>query len=108
VRESVRAGLSRLGYRVIDAPDGATAMERAAAQTGRIHLLITDVVMPGMSARELAERMLALQPAIKVIYMSGYSDAAIGDHGVSERGAAFLRKPFTAEALARRVREVLG
>jgi len=108
VRELMRAGLSRLGYRVIDAPDGGTALERAVAQTGGIHLLITDVVMPGMDARELAERMLALHPAVKVIYMSGYSEAAIGDQGVSERGAAFLRKPFTAEALARRVREVLG
>ena len=108
VRASIRAGLLQCGYRVIDAPDGATALERAAAHAGRIDLLITDVVMPGMSARELAERLLALHPALKVIYMSGYSDAAIGDQAVSERGAVFLRKPFSAEALARRVREVLG
>jgi hypothetical protein len=108
VRELVRAGLTRLGYRVIEAPDGGTALEQAVAQSGGIHLLITDVVMPGMGARELVQRMLALYPAVKIIYMSGYSDAAIGDQGVPERGAAFLRKPFTAEALARRVREALG
>jgi FixJ family two-component response regulator len=66
------------------------------------------MVMPGMSGRELADRLIAMHPAAKVVYMSGYSDAAIGDREVSERGAAFLRKPFTMEALARRVREVLG
>ncbi len=107
VRDLVRAGLARLGYRVIDAPNAATALERAAAQPGRIDLLITDVVMPGMSARELADRLLAMHPAAKVVYMSGYSDAAIGDREVPARGAAFLRKPFTMEALARQVREVL-
>jgi len=108
VRELVRAGLVRLGYKVIDAPDGATALERAAAQAGRIDLLITDVVMPGMSARELTERLLTLHPKAKVIYMSGYSDAAIEGQGIPEGGAVFLQKPFTPEALARRVREVLG
>jgi PAS domain S-box-containing protein len=108
VRELVGAGLTRLGYRVIDAPDGATALARAATHTGRIDLLITDVVMPGMSARELADRLLALHPTAKVIYMSGYPDAAIGDQGVPERGAVFLQKPFTPEALARTVREALA
>ena len=101
VREFVRGGLSRLGYLVIDAPDGATALERAAVHDGRIDLLITDVVMPGMTARELAERLLALHPGAKVIYMSGYSDAAVGS-GIRERGAVFLQKPFTREVLARR------
>lgn len=108
VRAAVRDGLTRLGYRVIDAADGATALERAAAQTGKIDLLVTDVVMPGLSARELAERLLVSHPGLKIIYMSGYSDAAIGDPDASSRGAVFLRKPFSAEALARRVREVLG
>jgi len=108
VRELVRAGLTRLGYRVIAAPDGATALERAAAQAGGIDLLITDVVMPGMPARELADRLRALHPTAKVVYMSGYSDAAIGEQGGPPPGAAFLQKPFTPETLARRVREVLG
>ncbi len=108
VRDLVRRGLTRLGYRVIDAPDGATALERAATQPGRIDLLITDVVMPGMTARELADRLLAMHPAAKVVYMSGYSEGTIGDKDAPERGAPFLRKPFTMEALARRVREVLG
>jgi CheY-like chemotaxis protein len=108
VRELVRAGLARLGYNVIDAPDGATALERAAAHAGRIDLLITDVVMPGMSARELTERLLTLHPKAKVLYMSGYSDAAIEGQGILEWGAVLLQKPFTPEALARRVREMLG
>jgi len=107
VRELVRSGLSRLGYKVIDAPDGATALARAAAHAGRIDLLITDVVMPGMSARELTEKLLTLHPKAKVIYMSGYSDAAIEGQGAPGRGAVFLQKPFTPEALARGVREVL-
>lgn len=108
VRELVRLGLVRLGYTVIDAPDGSTALERAATRGRGIDLLITDVVMPGMSARELAERLLTLHPKAKVMYMSGYSDAAIKDQVVPGQGVVFLQKPFTPEALARRVREVLG
>jgi len=107
VRAAVRDGLTRLGYRVIDAPDGATALLRAA-ETGKIDLLITDVAMPGMSARELTERLLVSHPGLKVIYMSGHTDAAIGDPETWGGGAVFLRKPFTAEALARRVRELFG
>jgi CheY-like chemotaxis protein len=106
LRDLVGNALRRLGYRVLDAPDGATAMERAALHQGRIDVLITDVVMPGMTANELTDRLLVLYPAAKVIYMSGYPDDAIGDRGVWERGAVFLQKPFTPEVLARTVREV--
>jgi CheY-like chemotaxis protein len=106
VRDLVRVGLSRLGYRVLDAVDGAAAMERAALYEGRIHVLITDVVMPGMSGHELAERLLALHPTLKIIYMSGYPNGVIGDQGAGGC-AVFLQKPFTQEVLARTVREVI-
>jgi CheY-like chemotaxis protein len=104
VRDLVRVGLSRLGYRVLDAPDGALAMERAAIHGGPIDLLMTDMVMPGMSGRELADRLVALHPQAKVIYMSGYPDETLGDQGVWKRGEVFLQKPFTPEAVARAVR----
>jgi PAS domain S-box-containing protein len=106
LRDVMGKVLRRLGYRVLDAPDGATAMERAALHQGRIDVLITDVVMPGMTANELTDRLLGLHPTAKVIYMSGYPDDAIAHHGVWERDAVFLQKPFTPEVLARTVREV--
>ena len=108
VRDLVRGGLSRLGYLVLDAPDGATALERAAFHDGPIDLLITDMVMPGMTGHELAERLLALHPGAKIICMSGYPEEAIGSRGIRERGAVFLQKPFTSEVLARTVRDVLN
>lgn len=106
VRDLVRVGLTRLGYRVIEAPDGATALGRAAMHGGSIDLLITDLVMPGMSGRELADRLVALYPEAKVVYMSGYSDDFLGDQGVYGRGSVFLQKPFTPEAVARTVRQI--
>ncbi len=107
LRELVRECLEAGGYPVLEARHGAQALEIAERHRGPLHLLITDVVMPGMSGRELAERLRARRPEIRVLYMSGYTDDAVVLHGVLEEEMAFLQKPFTTEALARSVRNVL-
>ena len=109
--EAVRAlagrTLRRDGYTVLEAGDSEEALRVAAGHAGPIHLLLTDVVMPGMSGRLLAQRLAESTPDMKVIYMSGYTDDAIVHHGVLEPGLTLLQKPFTPKALARIVREVL-
>ena len=95
------------GYHVLTASSGEEAMAVAGAHAGPIHLLLTDVVMPGMSGRQLARRLKPLRPETRVLYASGYTDDAIVQHGVLEPGAAFLQKPFTLAALSQKVREVL-
>jgi CheY-like chemotaxis protein len=95
------------GYRVLAAADGAQALEVARQHAGSIHLLLTDVVMPGINGRVLAERLAPTQPGMKVLYMSGYTDSFIAGHGVLEAGTHLLHKPFTEETLTRRVREIL-
>ncbi len=107
VRELVRETLKSRGYTVVEASDGVAGLNVAEAYQGTIHILITDVVMPGMSGRELAKRILAARPEIKVLYLSGYTEDAIIHEGALEAGTAFLQKPFTLHALARKVREVL-
>ena len=96
------------GYQVLGASHGPDALNLYANHKGGIDLLLTDVVMPaGMGGRQLAERIKLLQPEIKVLYMSGYTDDAIVRHGISDREIAFLQKPFTPHVLTRKVREVL-
>jgi CheY-like chemotaxis protein len=107
VRAVAREMLTRYGYTVLEAPDGETATQLAAAREGTIHLLVTDVVMPDASGRELADRLVKLRPEMKVLFMSGYTDDAIVRHGVLRQGIAYIQKPFTPEALARKVRAVL-
>jgi len=107
VREVVAETLSQRGYRVLRAADGAAALEVAKGAGGGIRLLLTDIVMPGLGGRELAQALRAGHPGIRLLYMSGYTDDAVIRHGILEEGTPFLQKPFTAEVLALKVREVL-
>jgi len=95
------------GYTVLEAGHPDDALHMAAAHGGPIDLLLTDVIMPGMSGRLLADKLRTLRPTTKVLFMSGYTADAIGQHGVLDTGTALLQKPFTPGALARRVREAL-
>jgi two-component system cell cycle sensor histidine kinase/response regulator CckA len=99
--------LKENGYQVLAASNGAEAQQVAAQNIGPIHLLLTDVVMPGINGRVLAERLAPRHPAMKVLYMSGYTDSFIAGHGVLEEGIHLIHKPFAKEALMRKVREVL-
>ena len=103
---AVRA-LSDLGYRVLAAGSGRDAIRLASAAAGEIHLLVTDVVMPEMGGHELADRLRELRPELAVLYVSGYTENGVARHGIMARDMAFLPKPFTIEALGRKVREVL-
>jgi PAS domain S-box-containing protein len=107
VRAIAQQALERQGYTVLAAPSGADALALAAQHGATIHLLLTDVVMPGMSGRDLADRLTAQRPGIRVLYISGYTDNAIVRHGMLEPGLAYLQKPFRPDALVRKVREVL-
>jgi signal transduction histidine kinase/ActR/RegA family two-component response regulator len=107
VRELTRDILAALGYQVLMAEDGVQALQVAAEHDGPIHLLLTDVVMPGMSGRTLADELLSSHPEMRVLYVSGYTDNAIVHHGVLTEGTNFLSKPFDLETLAHRVRTVL-
>ncbi|MCX6618693.1 MAG: PAS domain S-box protein [Acidobacteria bacterium] len=107
VRALVCGALASRGYTVQEARDGREALAAARGYKGPIHLLLTDVVLPHMSGRRLAERLLAERPESRLLYMSGYTDDAVVSHGVSAGKAPFLQKPFSASALSRKVREVL-
>jgi two-component system cell cycle sensor histidine kinase/response regulator CckA len=107
LRNITRKALLRFGYTVLEAPNGEAALEVAAQHDGPIHVLVTDVVMPGMTGRRLAEQLAALRPGIRVLFASGYTDDAIVRLGVLEPGTAFLQKPFTQEELSHKIRQVL-
>jgi hypothetical protein len=107
VREAVREVLQRHGYTVLEATNGAEALQLSAGRSQPIHLLLTDVVMPEISGPEAAERMARQRPGLKVLYMSGYTDDALGSHGVLHAGTALLQKPFSMADLTRRVRDLL-
>ena len=95
------------GYTILSASDGANALRIVERHGGAIHLVLTDVVMPGMSGRELAEQMIARRAGIRILYMSGYPGDAAVHHGTLVPGSAFLQKPFSPDGLARKVRETL-
>ena len=107
VRHLVSEILSSNGYTVLEAGDGPSALELLRRHTGSVDLLVTDVVMPGMSGPEVAQAVTAMRPGTQVVYMSGYTDHAIGHHGMLEPGIAFVQKPFSANDLTRKVRAVL-
>ena len=108
VRELLHSVLAGQGYTVLTARSGLAALQLSQEHPGPIHLLVTDVVMPGgMSGRELAKQLTASRPDIKVLYISGYTDDALGQRGVVDPGLILLQKPFTANTLIHKVREVL-
>ena len=107
LRYLARQYLEKQGYKVIEAADGAVAVQIAVAHESVIHLLLTDVIMPGMNGRELAQRITEIRPNVKVLYMSGYTENVIGHNGTLDAGIRLLQKPFNLRDLKDKVREVL-
>ena len=107
VRKLAGKILEKQGYRILETFNGDDALVACEKRKSPIHLMLADIVMPGMSGSELAKLLIPLYPEIKILYMSGYTDNAIVRHGVLEKGVNYIQKPFTMEGLARKVREVL-
>ncbi len=99
--------LEQLGYTVLDSSDPTQTMAMLEAYPGDVHLLITDVIMPEMSGRDLSEKVLSPYPGIKCLFMSGYTDDAIAQHGVLDKEIHFINKPFSRGQLATVVRKIL-
>jgi DNA-binding response OmpR family regulator len=108
VRELVGDVLRLQGYKVLTAEDGQTALQMADAHSGHIDLVVVDIVIPGMHVKELVDRLTAARPALKLLYISGFTGDLVGQHGLVRIDTNFLQKPFTVDGLARKVREVLG
>src|SRR5262249_7561745 len=108
VRSVIRQVLERLGYTVLDAADGQLALEVAARHHGPIDLVVTDIVMPALGGRELAERLRRVRPEIRILYTSGYTDDAPGRSGVLDPQFGFRQKPSPPETLPAKVREALA
>jgi CheY-like chemotaxis protein len=108
---AVRSLTSRIlrdrGYNVLEAADGMEALNISQEYKSEIHMVLTDVVMPGMGGKALVSRIGELRPGVKTLFISGYTDNAISHHGILDSGVAFLQKPFTLDGLVRKVREVL-
>ena len=107
LRRLVSTVLGARGYRVLDACDGRSAVQLAAAAPDAIDLLLTDVIMPDITGKQVADEIRQARPRMRVLFMSGYPGEVIARRGVLEGGVAYLAKPFTIEALAAKVREVL-
>jgi two-component system cell cycle sensor histidine kinase/response regulator CckA len=107
VRGLARRILEQAGYSVVEASKGDEALRFCAEHAAEVNLLLTDVVMPEMSGKELADRLKSQYPELKMVFMSGYTDEAIVHHGVLDSSVEFIQKPFTPSALIRKVREVL-
>jgi diguanylate cyclase (GGDEF)-like protein/PAS domain S-box-containing protein len=107
VRELAARILKNRGYNVIPAEDGRQALDILARYPNRIDMLVTDVVMPGMSGRDLADHIGAMRPGLRILFMSGYSAEAVESHGILARGSTFLEKPFSPDVLLQKVRDVL-
>ncbi len=107
VRQMVREVLVHYGYTVLEARNGREAVDLCGRHPGAVHMMLTDVVMPGMSGKELSEKVTPLQPEMKVLFMSGYTSDAILQREVLDPGVAFIQKPFAVASLARKTREVL-
>ena len=107
VRALARRVLYRQGYTVLEAADGEEAILLCDRYGGHIDLVLSDVVMPKLSGPKAVEQLVAMRPSMQVLYMSGYTDDSIGQHGVLEADVHFIQKPFTPPALGKKVREVL-
>jgi two-component system, cell cycle sensor histidine kinase and response regulator CckA len=107
VRQLLRELLTGYGYAVVTAATGQEALHRSTQYTGKIHMLLTDVVMPGMNGRQLAEKLRGQHAGLKVLYMSGYAEDGALRHGIEQAAEAFIAKPYELDTLLRKVREVL-
>ncbi|MCD6200157.1 MAG: response regulator [Deltaproteobacteria bacterium] len=107
LRDITKKILQKYGYRVLEAENGEKALNISETHEGPIHLLLTDVVMPGMSGSDLSEKLQSIRPETRVIYMSGYTDNAIVHHGILRQDINFIEKPFSPESLGKKVRQVL-
>jgi CheY-like chemotaxis protein len=107
VRRLVVTALERHGYTVFQAASPEAALELARTMTGDIHMLLTDVIMPGMDGAELQRNLLRQRPNVRTLFMSGYASNIMGDHGILEDGVYFIQKPFSVVDLTRKVRQLL-